>query len=90
MRFFLKHMPDNLTLVVTSRGTPPLGTANLRVRDLMIELGNDSLAFDTEETTRFFNQRVADGIDDTTANSICSYVEGWPSALQLIALQAQH
>ena len=90
MRFFLKHMPDNLTLVVTSRGTPPLGTANLRVRDLMIEIGNDSLAFDTEETTRFFNQRVADGVDDTTAGSICTYVEGWPSALQLIALQAQH
>lgn len=48
------------------------------------------LAFDTEETTRFFNQRVADGIDDSTANSLRNYVEGWPSALQLIALQAQH
>lgn len=90
MRFFLKHMPDNLTLVVTSRATPPLGTANLRVRDLMIEIGNDLLAFDTEETTRFFNQRVADGIDDATADSLRNYVEGWPSALQLIALQAQH
>ncbi|MBW3695427.1 HTH-type transcriptional regulator MalT [Vibrio sp. T187] len=90
MRFFLKHMPDNLTLVVTSRATPPLGTANLRVRDLMIEIGNDLLAFDTEETTRFFNQRVADGIDDATADNLRTYVEGWPSALQLIALQAQH
>ncbi|MGF1753800.1 HTH-type transcriptional regulator MalT [Vibrio makurazakiensis] len=90
MRFFLKHMPDNLTLVVTSRATPPLGTANLRVRDLMIEIGNDLLAFDTEETTRFFNQRVADGIDDVTADNLRNYVEGWPSALQLIALQAQH
>lgn len=90
MRFFLKHMPDNLTLVVTSRATPPLGTANLRVRDLMIEIGNELLAFDTEETTRFFNQRVADGIDDTTATNLRNYVEGWPSALQLIALQAQH
>ncbi|KOO03248.1 HTH-type transcriptional regulator MalT [Vibrio nereis] len=90
MRFFLKHMPDNLTLVVTSRAAPPLGTANLRVRDLMIEIGNDMLAFDTEETTRFFNQRVADGIDDTTATDLRNYVEGWPSALQLIALQAQH
>ena len=90
MRFFLKHMPDNLTLVVTSRAAPPLGTANLRVRDLMIEIGNELLAFDTEETTRFFNQRVADGIDDTTADNLRSYVEGWPSALQLIALQAQH
>jgi LuxR family maltose regulon positive regulatory protein len=90
MRFFLKHMPENLTLVVTSRAAPPLGTANLRVRDLMIEIGNELLAFDTEETTRFFNQRVADGIDDTTADNLRSYVEGWPSALQLIALQAQH
>lgn len=90
MRFFLKHMPDNLTLVVTSRMIPPLGTANLRVRDLMIEIGNDLLAFDNEETTRFFNQRVAEGIDDNTAVSLRNYVEGWPSALQLIALQAQH
>ncbi len=90
MRFFLKHMPDNLTLVVTSRANPPLGTANLRVRDLMIEIGNEMLAFDTEETTRFFNQRVADGIDEDTANNLRTYVEGWPSALQLIALQAQH
>lgn len=90
MRFFLKHMPDNLTLVVTSRAAPPLGTANLRVRDLMIEIGHELLAFDTEETTRFFNQRVSDGIDDTTADNLRSYVEGWPSALQLIALQAQH
>lgn len=90
MRFFLKHMPDNLTLIVTSRATPPLGTANLRVRDLMIEIGNELLAFDTEETTRFFNQRVVDGIDDATANNLRIYVEGWPSALQLFALQAQH
>lgn len=90
MRFFLKHMPDNMTLVVTSRANPPLGTANLRVRDLMIEIGNELLAFDTEETTRFFNQRVSEGIDDITADNLRSYVEGWPSALQLIALQAQH
>ncbi|MEZ8098999.1 HTH-type transcriptional regulator MalT [Vibrio bivalvicida] len=90
MRFFLKHMPDNVTLVVTSRATPPLGTANLRVRDLMIEIGDELLAFDIEETTRFFNQRVTDGIDDITANNLRNYVEGWPSALQLIALQAQH
>ncbi|KJY93887.1 transcriptional regulator MalT [Vibrio neptunius] len=90
IRFFLKHMPDNLTLVVTSRATPPLGTANLRVRDLMIEISDELLAFDTEETTRFFNQRIADGIDDITADNLRNYVEGWPSALQLIALQAQH
>jgi LuxR family maltose regulon positive regulatory protein len=90
LRFFLKHMPDNLTLVVTSRSNPPLGTANLRVRDLMIEIDNDLLAFDVDETSRFFSQRIAGGIDELTAGNIRDYVEGWPSALQLIALQAQH
>ncbi|SHO58661.1 HTH-type transcriptional regulator MalT [Vibrio quintilis] len=90
IRFFLKHLPDNITLVVTSRATPPLGTANLRVRDLIIEIDNQMLAFDTEETTRFFSQRISDVIDDATINNIRDYVEGWPSALQLIALQAQH
>ena len=41
---------------------------------------------------RFFqSSSLADDIDDETANSILrTYVEGWPSALQLFALQAQH
>ncbi len=90
LRFFIKHMPDNLTLVVTSRSTPPLGTANLRVRDLMIEMSDELLAFDNEETTRFFRSRISGDIDNTVVNHLRDYVEGWPSALQLIALQAQH
>ncbi|KII76321.1 HTH-type transcriptional regulator MalT [Vibrio renipiscarius] len=90
MRFFIKHMPDNLTLVVTSRAAPALGIANLRVRDLMIEIDSERLAFDDEETARFFKQRLKDEVDVKTSEHLCQYVEGWPSALQLIALQAQH
>lgn len=89
MRFFLKNMPDNLTLVVTSRTLPPLGTANLRVRDLLIEVDNDLLAFDEEETERFFSKRVSDSVEANVLHSLRQQVEGWPSALQLIALHAQ-
>ncbi len=89
MRFFLKNMPDNLTLVVTSRTLPPLGTANLRVRDLLIEVDNDLLAFDEEETERFFNKRVSDNVESDVLKTLREQVEGWPSALQLIALHAQ-
>ncbi|MEH6531282.1 MAG: HTH-type transcriptional regulator MalT [Photobacterium frigidiphilum] len=89
MRFFLKHMPDCITLVVTSRTQPPLGTANLRVRDLLIEVDNHLLAFDQEETERFFHKRVSSEIETTVLNSLREQVEGWPSALQLIALHAQ-
>ncbi|NAW65368.1 HTH-type transcriptional regulator MalT [Photobacterium halotolerans] len=89
MRFFLKNMPDELTLVVTSRSLPPLGTANLRVRDLLIEVDHEWLAFDEEETTRFFSKRVANEIETSALSSLRAQVEGWPSALQLIALHAQ-
>ncbi|MCW8329993.1 HTH-type transcriptional regulator MalT [Photobacterium sp. SDRW27] len=89
MRFFLKNMPDNLTLVVTSRTLPPLGTANLRVRDLLIEVDNDLLAFDEEETERFFSKRVSNNVESGVLSTLREQVEGWPSALQLIALHAQ-
>ncbi|CAM3921883.1 HTH-type transcriptional regulator MalT [Vibrio aquimaris] len=92
LRFLIKHMPDNLTLVVTSRSTPPIGTANLRVRDLMIEIGHEFLAFDYEETNRFFSARISGNVDNVVVSNIRDYVEGWPSAMQLIALQtlSQH
>ncbi|WP_417880658.1 HTH-type transcriptional regulator MalT [Vibrio sp.] len=90
LRFFLKHMPDNITLVVTSRTHPPLNTANLRVRDLLIEVDNDLLAFDKEETERFFHKRITDNrYQADILETIRTQVEGWPSALQLIALHAQ-
>ncbi|UTV30240.1 HTH-type transcriptional regulator MalT [Photobacterium atrarenae] len=89
MRFFLKSMPDNLTLVVTSRTLPPLGTANLRVRDQLIEVDNHRLAFDEEETRRFFDKRVSNSVESDVLTTLREQVEGWPSALQLIALHAQ-
>ncbi|MGF1683859.1 HTH-type transcriptional regulator MalT [Photobacterium minamisatsumaniensis] len=89
LRFFLKNMPDNITLVVTSRTLPPLGTANLRIRDLLIEVDNDRLAFDEEETERFFSKRVNESIETSVLRNLHQQVEGWPSALQLIALHAQ-
>ncbi|WP_261818012.1 HTH-type transcriptional regulator MalT [Vibrio gallicus] len=88
LRFFIKHMPDNITMVVTSRSNPPLGTANLRVRDLMIEVDGELLAFDSEETSRFLSMRTKEEIDSSTATELRNYVEGWPSALQLLAIQA--
>lgn len=88
LKFFLKHLPDNLTLVITSRSQPPLNTANLRVRDLLIEVDNQSLAFDQSETSLFFNQRLNDDIDQAAITHVREHVEGWPSALQLIALHS--
>ena len=43
MRFFLRHQPENMTLVVLSRNLPQLGIANLRVRDQLLEIGSQQL-----------------------------------------------
>ena len=53
MRFFIRHQPENLTLVVLSRNLPQLGIANLRVRDQLLEIGSQQLAFTHQEAKQF-------------------------------------
>jgi len=89
MRFFLRHQPENMSLVVLSRTLPPLGIANLRVRDQLLELNASHLAFTHLETQQFFDCRLRDPIDQADSSRLCDDVAGWATALQLIALSAR-
>lgn len=89
MRFFLRHQPENLTLVVLSRNLPQLGIANLRVRDQLLEVGSQQLSFTHDETKQFFDCRLTSPIEVTESSRLCDDVAGWATALQLIALSAR-
>ncbi|MBD2784485.1 HTH-type transcriptional regulator MalT [Xenorhabdus sp. DI] len=89
MRFFLRHQPENLTLVVLSRHLPSLGIANLRVREQLLEIDSQQLAFDYQETERFFAKRLMSPLDAEHCKQLCNDVAGWATALQLIALSAR-
>ena len=89
MRFFLRHQPENLTLVVLSRNLPLLGIANLRVRDQLLEIGSQQLSFTHAETKQFFDCRLAAPIEAAESSRLCDDVAGWATALQLIALSAR-
>ncbi|QLK62628.1 HTH-type transcriptional regulator MalT [Enterobacteriaceae bacterium Kacie_13] len=89
MRFFLRHQPENISLVILSRTLPPLGIANLRVRDQLLELNASHLAFTHPETQQFFDNRLKDPIDQADSSRLCDDVAGWATALQLIALSAR-
>ena len=89
MRFFLRHQPENLTLVVPSRNLPQLGIANLRVRDQLLEVGSQQLSFTHAETKQFFDCRLASPIEVAESSRLCDDVAGWATALQLIALSAR-
>lgn len=89
MRFFLRHQPENLTLVVLSRNLPQLGIANLRVRDQLLEIGSQQLSFTHAETKQFFDCRLAAPIEAAESSRLCDDAAGWATALQLIALSAR-
>ncbi|ELY5925629.1 HTH-type transcriptional regulator MalT [Cronobacter sakazakii] len=89
MRFFLRHQPDHLTLVVLSRNLPQLGIANLRVREQLLEIGSQQLAFTHQEARQFFDCRLSQPIEPAQSNRLCDDVAGWATALQLIALSAR-
>lgn len=89
MRFFLRHQPENLTLVVLSRNLPQLGIANLRVRDQLLEVGSQQLSFNHQEAKQFFDCRLSSPIEAAESSRLCDDVAGWATALQLIALSAR-
>lgn len=89
MRFFLRHQPENLTLVVLSRNLPQLGIANLRVRDQLLELGSQQLSFTHQEAKQFFDCRLTSPIEAAESSRLCDDVAGWATALQLIALSVR-
>ncbi|URQ61066.1 HTH-type transcriptional regulator MalT [Pantoea alhagi] len=86
MRFFIRHQPENLTLIILSRNLPSLGIANLRVREQLLEINSQSLAFTPHEAKQFFDCRLQRPIGADDSQRLCDEVAGWATALQLIAL----
>ena len=76
MRFFLRHQPDALTLVVLSRNLPQLGIANLRVREQLLEIGSQQLAFTHQEARQFFDCRLSQPIEPAQSSRLCDDVAG--------------
>ncbi|HEY0211104.1 HTH-type transcriptional regulator MalT [Acerihabitans sp.] len=89
MRGLLRQQPDNLKLVLLSRNLPSLGIANLRVRDQLLEIGSQQLAFTHEEAQQFFAGRLDIAIASQDSNRLCDEVAGWATALQLIVLSSR-
>ncbi|SES86112.1 HTH-type transcriptional regulator MalT [Thorsellia anophelis] len=89
IRFFLRHKPAHITLVMLTRTSPPIGIAKLRVRGTLLELTHQQLAFTPEETTLFLNQQFQTNLPISSIKPVCDSVDGWPTALQLIAIKAQ-
>lgn len=77
--------PANLHVILASRY--PLQLPSLlswRVRDEVLEIGQDELAFTPEETLALFREQYHYELNQEDANLLMEQVEGWPIALPLI------
>lgn len=85
LRFWLKHQPNSMSLVLLSRLTPPLSITNLRIHEQLLEIDVHQLAFTPTETRQFFELKLNEKLSDEDIFSLCDRMEGWATALQLVS-----
>lgn len=89
LRFFdalLAHLPRHLSLVMASRHQLPLQLARLAVADRAVEIGQDELNFDSDQTDLFLRRYHQIALSPEELDRLVGLTEGWPTGVQLAAL----
>ena len=89
LTFVLDHLPPTLHFVLAGRGEPPLPLARYRARQELLELAAEELRFSVEEADELLNGQLGLGLSDDEVVQLQSKLEGWATALQLVALTLQ-
>ncbi len=89
LRFFLRHMPSWMTLLVCSRRLPELGVAELRVKHQLLLLDARQLAFEDDEVQALLELGVPVNINREQVERLNRRIGGWPCALQLALQEVQ-
>ncbi|MDX5379456.1 MAG: HTH-type transcriptional regulator MalT [Halomonas sp.] len=81
LRHWLDHQPPWLTLTLASRTRPALGTAGLRLRGELEEIGVTELAFELEEAQTLCVEQLSFPPTRVSLERALRRTEGWPLAL---------
>ncbi|MEX1057055.1 MAG: LuxR C-terminal-related transcriptional regulator, partial [Natronospirillum sp.] len=88
--YFIKHLPPNIKLVLTTRSEPPANIMSLRLQGLVAEVSADALAFTLSEAQQFFHEVGHTTLTDDQALEVLSHIEGWAVGLQLVVMGLRH
>jgi LuxR family maltose regulon positive regulatory protein len=86
LQWLLDYAPDNLHLVVVSRGTVPLSLGRPRDQGLVLELDMRDLRFTVAESETFLKAQLGE-IGQREARHMHELTDGWVAGLQLFALR---
>lgn len=82
----IRLAPENCHLLVASRDYPSVGQSVLLAEGQLLEFAAEDLRFSIDETDALLARHEPAGIDGADVDRIFERTEGWPLALQLIAL----
>ena len=86
---FLKHLPETVHVVLSSRREPPLPLGRLRAAGELGELRADDLRFSLDETHALLVESLGVSLSPADEERLQEKTEGWPAALYLAALSLQ-
>ena len=82
----LEHLPQTLSLVLSSRSEPALPLARLRARGELTEIDAQQLRFSNEEADRFLNELHGLDLERGDVVRLRELTEGWAAGLYLATL----
>ncbi|MDI6739368.1 MAG: BTAD domain-containing putative transcriptional regulator [Candidatus Edwardsbacteria bacterium] len=87
--FLLRHLPDIVRFVVTSRTSPSIAClADLRSKQEALELSENDLAFDADEVRNLVSRQYGQDLKDDQVRRLLELTRGWVSGIHLILSSA--
>lgn len=86
LEWLQSHAGPQLRFVLGSRHAVAWPQAELRLRGQLLEVDQRALAFDNDEARSFCTTRLAQSLEATTLRKLLEKTEGWPAAMELLAL----
>ncbi|MEP7290674.1 MAG: BTAD domain-containing putative transcriptional regulator [Chloroflexota bacterium] len=79
----LENAPANLSLMLASRGLPPLPLGRWRARGLLLELRAEQLRFSVDEAAQWLAKRNH-SLSEAELQQLVDRTEGWGAGIQLV------
>lgn len=87
--YLIDHLPVNAHILISSRATPPLPLARLRLQGQLLEIRTQDLHFTLDEAGEYLNHVMKLDLTETQVATLVDRTEGWIVGLKMAALALQ-
>ena len=89
MAFLIENLPPQVHVILSTRADPPLPLSRWRSRGMMVEIHDDDLRFNPEESAAYLNNVMNLNLASEEITALNQRTEGWIVGLQMAALALQ-